>query len=251
MLEIKKTQDVKIEPSINMLVYGPPGVGKTTFACGTDKVLIGDVEGGAVFLGMHGVAADYACISKWSDIDELYKAAKDGGYKTVVIDPLGELLDKLIAQLKTEGYGQGRGDNMTLALQGWGIAKDRFKSAIRRFRDLNINLVLVAHSSEKKDEELTTVRPKLQASLDEDVCSMMHIVGFMKNVTGKDKVTTRRLFLNPTEKYYAKDRIGLLPPFMDNAKFEDVRKTITDNEFFSKMLVRETKAANFLPEEKE
>jgi phage nucleotide-binding protein len=249
MLEIKKTQDVTVEPCINMLIYGPPGVGKTTFACGTDKVLIGDVEGGAVFLGMHGIQADYASISKWSDLDELYKAAKDGGYKTVVIDPLGELLDKLIGQLKTEGYGQGRGENTTLALQGWGIAKERFKSTIRKFRDLNINLVLVAHSNEKKDEELTTVRPKLQASLDEDVCSMMQVVGFLKNVAGKDKSMTRRLYLNPTEKYYAKDRIGVLPPFMDNVKFEDVRKTITSNEFFSKMLVREKKADNFLPKD--
>lgn len=200
-------------------------------------------------MGLHGIKADLAPIKKWSDLEELYKVAKDGAYKTVVLDPLGELLDKLIAQLKTEGYGTGRGDNVVLSLPGWGVAKERFKAMLRKFRDLNVNLVLVAHSNEKKDEEMTTVRPKLQASLDEDICAMMHVVGFMKSVMGPDKKQIRRLFLNPTEKYYAKDRLGILPSSMDNPKFDDVRNTLLANAQYVKMLNHEQKEANFLPQE--
>jgi hypothetical protein len=247
-MEVKKTLDAKVEPAINMVVYGGPGVGKTSFAAGTEKVLIGDAEGGAVFLGLHGIEADYVSLGKWSDLDELYKLAKDGGYKTVVLDPLGELLDKLIAQLKTEGYGTGRGDNVVLSLPGWGVAKDRFKAMVRKFRDLSCNLVLVAHSNEKKDEEMTTVRPKLQASLDEDVCAMVHVVGFMKSVAGPDKKPVRRLFLHPTEKYYAKDRLGVLPPHLDNAKFDDVRNLLLANAQYVKMITHEHKENNFLPQ---
>lgn len=245
MLNVMKTSELKASPRVNALVYGPPGSGKTTFACGTEKVLIGDVEGGAVFLGLHGIEADYARIEKWADLEELYQLAKSGKYETVVIDPLGELLDKLLTQLKTEGYGQGKGDNVVLTLPGWGVAKDRFKAAIRRFRDLDVNLVLVAHTSEKKDEEQTYVRPKLQASLDEDVCAMMHVVGYLKPVAGPDKKQVRRLYLSPSEKYYAKDRIGVLPSHMDDAKFSDIRDALLKNERYAGLVARTNAGTSF------
>lgn len=246
-MEIKKTTDVKLMPTINMLIYGAPGVGKTTFSANTEDCLIADVEGGAVFLGLHGIEASVARVEKWDDLNEVLKAVKEGGYKTVVIDPIGELLEKLIDSLKKNGYGQGRGETLTLSLQGWGVAKEQFKTMMRKFRDINCNVILVAHTNEKKDEERTTVRPKMQASLDEDVCAMMHIVGFMK-LESDGKKTTRKLYMQPTEKYYAKDRIGLLPAVMEEPTFNKVRDTIINNEFFSKALVQEVKEDSFLVE---
>lgn len=233
MLKLTNTKDVGPRPTINCLIYGAPGTGKTSLAASTERCLVADVENGALFLGLHGVQADIVRIEKWDDISELYTLVKDGQYDTVVIDPLGELLEKLIEKLKAEGYAQGKGDSMSLSLQGWGVAKDRFKKALRMFRDLNVNVVLIAHSSEKKDEDMTTVRPKMQASLDEDVCAMMNVVGYLKMVSdGKKKI--RRLYLQPTDKYYAKDRTGLLPEYIDDATFGLLKDTIVNSEHFAK-----------------
>ena len=215
-------------PKINLLVYGMPGVGKTSFAARTEDVLIADVEHGAKLLGLHGIKADVATISKWEDMQELYAALQGGKYKTVVIDPIGELLDKLLTSLKVT-HGTKGGE--ALSLQGWGLAKERFRSMIRAFRDLDVNVVLVAHSSEKKEEDMLHVRPKLQANLDEDVCAMMDIVGYLKIVT-QDKQKIRRLFTQPTDKYYAKDRSGLLPEFIDDPSFDKMAGIIKDNDWF-------------------
>ena len=228
-----------------MLVYGHPGVGKTSFASSTEKCLVGDVENGATFLGLHGIDADVVHISAWDDITELFNLAKSGKYETVVIDPIGELLEKLIDKLKQEGYGQGKGDSLSLSLQGWGVAKERFKKAMRMFRDLDMNIVLIAHSMEKKEEDMVIVRPKLQANLEEDVSAMMHVVGYIKMVNdGKQKV--RRLFLQPTDKYYAKDRIGLLPEHIDNATFKQIKDMVINNKAFQSIIKGEKSLDNFV-----
>jgi len=242
MLKVTNSKDSARAPAINMLVYGQPGQGKTTFAANSENCLVADVENGAVFLGVHGISCDVVHIDKWDDIEELEALVKAKGYKTIVIDPLGELLEKLINKLKSEGYGQGKPGTMSLSLQGWGVAKDKFKLMMRKFRDLDCDLILVAHSSEKKDEDRTIYRPKMQASLDEDVCAMMQIVGYLKvDTDGKKK--TRRMYLQPTDKYYAKDRTGTLPETMDDPTFHKIKEMVLSNPFFGKLeQIKETQA---------
>jgi phage nucleotide-binding protein len=219
---IKANDEVPASENIvklNVLIYGHPGVGKTTFAARSSKVLIADAENGTTMLRLNGIKkADVAKVETWEDIDEIYKLAKSGQYEVVVIDPIGELLDKLLTSLKKT---HGSKDGQSLSIGGWGVAKEKFRFAMRSFRDLGVHVVLVAHTSEKKEEETLLVRPKLQANLDEDICAMMDVVGYLR--VAKDpttKETKRRLYVAPNDKYYGKDRSGTLPEYLDEPTFD-------------------------------
>lgn len=253
-LQIRKSTAKSDKPyTLNMLVYGHPGVGKTTLAASGPGTLIADAEGGSKLLGASGVACDIADIDSWNDIQDLYAliAKNPGAYQTVVIDPLGELVDKLIQQLKREGYTNGKGDG--LSLPGWGVAKERFRHMVRAFRDAEVNLILVSHSAEKTEEDATLIRPKLPAHLDEDVCAMMDVVGFMTPYQVDKTKSVRRIFFTPTQKFYAKQRGSILPDFMDDATFADIKDTVDKNpgilQFYTAGDKQALKDETFLPED--
>ena len=224
-MEIKSSKDIPVEPRLKMLVYGKPGTGKTTFAAKSDKVLIADVESGTTMLGLHGIECDIVHLTSWADINELYEVAKSGKYATIVIDPVGELLDKLLEHLKLSGHAQAGGE--VLSIQGWGIAKTKFRKAMRNFRDLPCNVIFVAHTAEHKGDDTMTVRPKLAASLDEDLCAMVDVVGYL-HVTKTKEGYEREMFIEPTDKYYAKDRFGLIEGGKIASPTFDVVRSLAD-----------------------
>lgn len=233
MIEVKNSLTSATKPSLNMLCYGQPGVGKTSFgASGMGKTILIDAESGSNLLALREINVDIVSLKSWDEMKEVYAWVKEKGYETVVLDPLGELLDKLLSSLKKDGYASAKGDSLTL--QGWGVAKERFREMIRAFRDLKINTILVAHSAESKDEDAVLVRPKLQAHLDEDVCAMMDIVGYLKVGKVKEE-TVRRMYFSPTDKFYAKDRSGQLPEYLDNASFKDIMERIQANPVLQKL----------------
>src|SRR3990167_3585272 len=94
-MQITKSNDPQAKPSIIMLVYGNGGVGKTTFAATAPKPLLVDCENGSKYFGLRGIEVDVAKVSQWSDMEGLFDIAKSGKYETIIIDPIGELMEEL------------------------------------------------------------------------------------------------------------------------------------------------------------
>ena len=70
---------------------------KTTFAASAPKALILDFENGSKYLGSRGISADVVRMDSWLTTDDkkdLMNLLKD--HDTIIIDPLGEAMDKLI-----------------------------------------------------------------------------------------------------------------------------------------------------------
>ena len=230
-MKITKTTDPQAKPSVVMLVYGMGGVGKTTFAATAPKPLIVDCENGAKYFGLRGIDVDVARIAVWEDLNGIFGIAKSGEYQTIVLDPIGELMEKLKRYMVAKG-GKNVQPDGSPTMAGWGWLKDTMRSTIKILRDSGVNLILVAHVSEEKDDERIVKRPMLMTKLSEELINMVDIVGYMTvvNDEGTDK---RIIMVDPSsDKYEAKDRTGqlgkVIPP-----DFTQIIKAVHGTEKFA------------------
>ena len=85
---IKKPNELTVKNALSALIYGQPGMGKTTLALSSPQPLLLDFDG-----GVHRVNAahrvDTVQISKWEEVDEVLTSGEIAEYKTIVIDTAG------------------------------------------------------------------------------------------------------------------------------------------------------------------
>lgn len=216
-MKIVKSNDPQSKPSIIMMVYGNGGVGKTTFASTAPKPLLVDCENGSKYFGLRGIVMDVAKISGWSDMEGLFDIAKSGQYETIIIDPIGELMEKLKRYMVLKGDKKLVQADGSPSMAGWGWLKDTMRSTIKILRDSGVNLLLIAHVDEKPDGENLVKRPMIMTKLSDEIVNMVDIVGYMTVVNDPDQGEKRIIIVDPaSDKYIAKDRTGqlgkIIPP---------------------------------------
>lgn len=210
-MKIVKSTDPQAKPSIVMIVYGNGGVGKTTFASTAPKPLLVDCENGAKYFGLRGISMDVAKVATWSDMEGLFDIAKSGEYETIIIDPIGELMEKLKRFMIAKGDKKLVMSDGSPTMAGWGWLKDTMRSTIKILRDSNVNLLIVAHVEEKQDEQTLVKRPMLMTKLSDEIINMVDIVGYMTVVNDPEAGEKRIIIVDPaSDKYIAKDRTGQL-----------------------------------------
>lgn len=219
-MEIKKSNDPQAKPKIIMLVYGNGGVGKTTFASTAPKPLLVDCENGSKYFGLRGIKMDVANVNTWSDMEGLFDIAKSGEYETIILDPIGELMEKLMRFMVLKGEKKLVQSDGSPSMAGWGWLKKTMRSTIKVLRDSGVHLIITAHVDEKPDEEKLVKRPMIMTKLSDEIVNMVDIVGFMQVVQseGEDK---RIISVDPvSDKYIAKDRTDqlgkMVPPDFTN-----------------------------------
>lgn len=228
-MEIQQTSDQKIL-TLNMLVYGDPGVGKTSFIATANDVLIADTESGLLALRDRNIP--YVGIKKWGDIIELYKYLKDEKheYKVVAIDTMTELTKKLVQELEETGQFNNKTGGLTL--QGWGEVIKRIRNLVRGFRDLNISVIFTAHAQFESTDEGSKMRlPMLQGKLPMEVAGMVDIVGYMTTVE-VDGETKHIIRSESSNSYYAKDRTGISKGII-KPDFEEIKSAVFENKQFA------------------
>lgn len=235
-MQIRNTSDLAIKPSVTALIYGQGGVGKTTFTSTAPKALLADCENGAKYFGLRGIVMDVATINTWKDIEEFYQIVKASDYETVVIDPIGELMEKLkvsIVKGQEKKFVQYDG---SLTMAGWGEMKEKMRNFIKALIALNKHLILVAHVEEKDDEGKILRRPKIMTKMSEELVALVDVVGFMEVVRGQDaegKAEDKRIIrVSPSDKYESKDRTGQLGGIIE-PDFKKIIDACQGNEVFA------------------
>lgn len=129
---------------LKCLVYWAPGTWKTTFAGTADDVLIGSAEAG--LLGLKS-GINYVEIKSFKDLQEIYKylADEEHPYKTFALDSISEINDIIINELSAGKWQMFQNDRWTL----W----KRMVDMLRKFRDLPMNIIFIAHESTVSDDE--------------------------------------------------------------------------------------------------
>lgn len=233
-MEIIKSTDPQAKPSVNMLVYGMGGVGKTTFAATAPGALLLDCENGSKYFGLRGIEVDVARIGRWEDLQGIFDVARSGKYQTIIIDPIGELMEKLKRYMIAKGDRKLVQSDGSPSMAGWGWLKDTLRATVKTIRDSGVHLIIIAHVDEKGDEDRLVKRPMIATKLSDELVNIVDIVGYMTTVQGSGEDEDKRIILvDPaSDKYIAKDRTGqlgkVIPP-----NFEQIIKAVQGTESYA------------------
>lgn len=221
------------------IVYGPPGVGKTTFGAGADKPLIVDCENGSAH-----VACDRTpYLSNWPSIRTWLDALADGGhgYGTVVIDSVDWLLRRMeehVSGVKDTDFGMTQ--TMNRSHGGYGNGKQVLKNYVYQYLlptldkivNSGVAVVLLAHATRHEVTSIDGVTvekssPDIHADLVNTMIEWSDFVAAARlNVNN-----VREMILNESAQQLAKNRYGITNPVaLDwNALFNEIVKSQINN----------------------
>lgn len=200
----KKPNELETNSTIKMLIYGQPGMGKSTLALSAPDPVMFDFDG-----GVNRVNKAFQCptlqVQNWEQVtdalDEL--ASGDISFQTIVIDTAGKMLDYMSDYIMRNDSKMKMRDG-SLALKGYGARKVMFVEFLKRVTMMGKNIVFVAHEKEDKDGDTRIVRPDMGGSSLGDLLKELDLVGYMQAI-GEE----RAIYWSPQEKFYAKNTCNL------------------------------------------
>jgi len=201
---IKRPSELSVKDTLSVLIYGQPGIGKTTFGVSAPSAVLFDYDGGVQRInGAHQVATLQP--TSWEDTAEALKEieVEMPEVRTIVIDTVGKMLDYMSAYIIRTDPKMAMRDG-SLSLKGYGVRKQMFVNFIKQLALMGKNVVFIAHEREERRGEETFKRPEIGGSSANDLIKELDLVGYMYAV-GKERVIT----FDPAEYYYAKNTCNL------------------------------------------
>ena len=213
MIKVFKAGQAAHKP-VNLLLYGPPGCGKTTFGATAPNPIFIDYEWKAE-KRLRDAFPDSAIIQpgKNDTFQELCDYAIEKGYGSIVIDTV----DRLINVVK---YQRQQAKKGLFQLQDWGWLIDQISGPLLKLQASNIHVILLCHQTEGKINELDAygkdktvlyVRPNIPTNLRDAIPAMVDIVGYM----GSPKLVNgmRQIWVKPEEncRWYCKTSWEKMP----------------------------------------
>ena len=201
---IKRPSELSVKATLSVLIYGQPGIGKTTFGVSAPDAVLFDYDGGVQRInGAHQVPTLQP--TSWEDtnlaLQEIQNEMPE--IKTIVIDTVGKMLDYMSAYIIKNDSKMAMRDG-SLSLKGYGVRKTMFVNFIKQLALMGKNVVFIAHEREERRGEETFKRPEIGGSSANDLIKELDLVGYMYAV-GKERVIT----FDPAEYYYAKNTCNL------------------------------------------
>lgn len=213
-MTLKFVEPSAVAPTMNILLYGPGGTGKTVNACSAPgPILVGNAEGESALRFARGKWGDdkihEKAITCAKDLDDIFLHVREGcEEKTLVIDSVGEIYQRLVEELA----GSGRA-----SLQNYGDVNTKIERFVRAVKDLPINVVLIAHEQLDEDDGASIKRPATGGKkLPEKLVAAVDVVGYCA-VLPESEDAPRRYVAQLVEANgrRAKDRSGSLGKLRD------------------------------------
>lgn len=212
-LKIVKSHDPIEVKNITVLIYGQPGVGKTSLAFTADSPLLLDFDRGAY---RSQFRKDSVQVDAWSDVASLSESDLEP-YDTIIVDTVGRLLDALTAHLIRGNPKLARGSG-ALSLQGYGELKASYATWLKTLLSFGKDVILIAHDREDKNGDDLIVRPDIQGGSYGEVFKRSDGVAYMYRAA---KQTV--LDFSPSDRFIAKNAANFdpfpVPHFAKDAAF--------------------------------
>ena len=190
------------DTSLIMLLYGAPGVGKTTLACSAENPFVIDCDHGIKRVSAAN-RADYSDAKSYTEILNDVKEAKAAGYKSIAIDTIGALLDSMTQYIIAENPKMAQADG-TLTLKAYGVLKNMFLSFSADVRNSFKNTIYICHEYASRDGDNQFYDLVIAGSTKQLIWQPVDLGARLHIRAGK-----RYLGFTPTEEYNAKSSFGI------------------------------------------
>ncbi|BCV23331.1 ATP-binding protein [Gelria sp. Kuro-4] len=230
--KIKKVSARKMY--VKGLIYGEPGAGKTYLACTAPKPLVLLTEpavSDSTMLAVKrdlGVDPDVWEILEWNDLEEAFEYLQSAQhpYETVVIDSLTDLYRRVMRLTINNAVEKRPQHDPDVPEKGdWFRVQERVRYIARMFRDLPMHVIFTALVMDIRNEvrRVPLVQPK---SLAQELPAYCNLVGYLgvQEINGE---YVRKLLVEPTDVYAAKNPGGALPPIVENPNLRAIFDQIT------------------------
>lgn len=188
-----------------VILYGSPGIGKTTLAFSAPKPILVDFDKGVSRVKVYHRKDTIMC-SNYKEVlsDITSPAIKD--YETIVIDTGGSFVTYLQDWAMKENPAVNTQKNGAISLKGFGAVKAEFIRFSNYVRDiLNKNLIYIFHSVEEKDKEGNPMQRLLcEGSARNLVWQPADLGGYIQMIGNK-----RTISFTPEQEFFAKGCYGI------------------------------------------
>lgn len=226
---IRKSNELQIQTTVKMMIYGQAGMGKTTLALSAPKPLLLDFDNGVKRVNENHLndSVGIVQVTCWQDVlNVLNEDLSD--YQTIVVDTVGKMMDFIIA-FKC-GQKQPK-------VQDWTAINTEFKNFVDRLSGLGKHIIFVAHRDTRKGAKDDTVYiPALREKNYNSIVTELDLLGYleMKNEQGYVK---RSITFDPTDVNDGKNTC-MLPGVMFLQTILDKNgKPTGKNDFIEKQII--------------
>lgn len=142
-----------------IVLYGAPGVGKTTLSFTANNPILEDFDGG-VERSDQALRPYVIKPQKYSGVkyltEKVYPAQiPEYGYETIIIDTGQAMMDGLMTDWVIE-QDDRFGTSSGLSRNGWGALGTEFKKRIAFLKSLGLNIIIIAHEKFEGEDEKAT-----------------------------------------------------------------------------------------------
>ena len=191
--------------NFTMILYGSPGVGKTTLALSSPNPLLIDFDHGMRRVNANHRKDSIFCAT-YEEVLKDIQSPEARDYETIVVDTGGSFGTYLQDWAMRTNPAVNRQKNGAISLKGYGAVKAeaiRFTNFVRD--TLHKNLIYVFHSQENADKDgNATQRLLSEGAFKNIVWNYCDFGGFVQMIG-----TQRAVFFTPEQEFFAKGCHGI------------------------------------------